>query len=656
MREKIRLTEEQTAVVKHKDGPAFVVAGAGTGKTSTMTERIGQMVTSGICPSNILVLTFTNAAANDMRQKLHKKIGAMTDEITAGTFHSFCNILMRTYNVPGRYFTILDGNDDEDLIKLVKTQSIYADTRFPRPGTLQSIFSTYINCRKPISDIIRSQYPKYGPLHNEIVDFYHILTKYKRDHLLVNYDNMLLYGLEILKGEHADDIRKEYQYILVDEAQDTNPLQFDITDQLSENIMFIGDPEQSIYGFRGSDMRLYLDVPSRHPGTKIYTLSNNYRCTQEILDVANSVIQDDDIPYKAILKTGKDFHASKPVLCCPYDQDEEAQQILQDIMQTNKKESYAVIYRNSATSAKLELCLVSNGIEYQKQGGIKFFERDCIRDMIALMRLLVNPHDYLSWFRILQLNRMIGEKRAHMIIGDGEDPIQDNPFRKQKTKTAKTICSQLDILEKALIEASTCEYHLQLKVLEAYYYDLRQTNYDLMVHGKRVSEDTLDAEEASIKSAKVYVPILLNMMEDFNSIRDFLDGIILADMPVVPQMSYTTGPSETEINTPAAKDVPDQIILTTVHSAKGLEWDHVAIMDAVQGIFPRIPDCGLGYSEECKQAIEEERRCMYVSITRARKDLKIYCPENASLYGHWYPGEISMFLENAFDEELLIEV
>lgn len=641
-------TEEQTKIINHKEGPAYVVAGAGTGKTYTMTGRVQTLVESGVKPENILVLTFTNAAATEMKNRLKKNIGKEAEQITACTYHSFCNILMHRYGVPSYNFNILDTSSDEDLIKFVKANSPYADTKLPRASILKSIYSQYINCRISIDDILSTpKYEEYQEYSNEIKGLHKLLLTYRREHNLVNYDDMLVYCAEILGSEKRVQILRQYQYVLVDEAQDTNYLQFMITGYLSRNIMYIGDPEQSIYGFRGSDMDLYLSVPKRFKDIAVYTLSKNYRCTQEILDVANAVISDDDIPYKAILETGKNFHGNKPKLIMPEDRDFEAEDILEKIKSTSKTESSAVIYRNSAMSAKLELLLVKERMEYTKRGGVKFFEMSCIRDMMALFRLMVNPHDYLSWFRILQVNRAIGEKRANQIAGDGTDPINNNPFRGKNTKTAKDICNQIDDLAEMLSTAEGKEFFVQTNLAKDYYLKLINKNLEIMKSKKNVKEQTVEAEENSVKAAETYVPVLLTLTSEFTKAQDFLDNTAL-DITATPESIAAIG----EANEGQKSDAPATIVLTTIHSAKGLEWDHVYIMDAVDGIFPKANPSQFKDPASMTKSIDEERRCMYVAVTRARKDLVVYCPEAVSLYGSYSPGILSRFLTSAKDSNL----
>lgn len=641
-------TEEQTKIINHKEGPAYVVAGAGTGKTYTMTSRVQALVESGIRPESILVLTFTNAAANEMKKRLKKNIGAAADQITACTYHSFCNILMHRYGIPSYNFTILDTSSDEDLVRLVKVNSPYADTKLPRASSLKDIFSKHVNCNISIHDImLMPKYIEYEKYTQEIEKLDALVRKYRLDHNMVNYDDMLEYCDQILSSNKRYSIFQQYQYILVDEAQDTNYIQFKITGYLSRNIMYIGDPEQSIYGFRGSNIDMYLSVPKLFQNTEVYTLSKNYRCTQQILDVANSIIKDDDIPYKALLETGKNFYGEKPKLALLEDQDSEAEDILENIRNTNPDETTAVIYRNSAMSAKLELLLVQNKMEYTKKGGTKFFEMGCIRDMMALFKLMVNPHDCLSWFRILQKNRFIGDKRANQIVGDGLDPINSNPFRTQKTKTATEICRQLDTLDKLLHAAKDKEFTEQTEMAKEYYLDLLKHNLDMLEKKKNIKEETIDNAKQAITSAKTYVPVLLTLTRDFTKAQDFLDDITL-DLSATPESISAIG----EANEDQKTDKPATIVLTTIHSAKGLEWDHVYIMDAVDGIFPQT-NRGLFHSdEEYRKSIDEERRCMYVAVTRARNSLTIYCPEHVSLYGKYTKGAVSQFLVQAERDQL----
>lgn len=642
-------TEEQKAIIAHRDGPAFVVAGAGTGKTFTMTARVAALVESGVDPSSILVLTFTNAAAREMKERVRKNIGKLSENVTACTYHSFCNILMHRYGVPCRDYTILDTGDDEDLIRLVKANSRFADIKLPRANTLRDIYSRRINCRQSYEQILSDpKYETYMDMIEDIKAFYPFMQAYKEEHRMVNYDDMLVTCEKLLKSSVGNRVRDQYRYVMVDEAQDTNGIQYDITNLLSENIMYIGDPEQSIYGFRGSDLDLYLSVPKMHPGTKIYTLSSNYRCTQEILDVANSIIEEDEIPYKAILKTGKGHFGPKPNLCMPLDQDEEASTILDKILASGGDETNAVIYRNSALSAKLELELVRQGIEYTKRGGVKFFEMDCIRDMMAIFRIIVNRHDNLSWFRILQKNRLIGEKRASQILDGSSDPVMLNPFRGKNNKTAIEVCVQLDRMQNFLTRVEDMDPAYQAECAKNFYIGLLEKNLELLKKNKKVKETTTQAAEAVVNTAKTYIPILLELMKDSSSMQDFLDSISL-DMTAVSEEVASIG----QENEGQASTGNASVVLTTIHSAKGLEWDHVHIMDVIDGVFPKIPF--MLDEEEKEKSVAEERRCMYVAATRAKDTLTFYCPESIVVYGRWYPGALSRFLKGAAEKQLIIQ-
>lgn len=649
----VAYTVEQQKIINHREGPAFVVAGAGTGKTFTMTARVESLIESGVNPAAILVLTFSNAAANEMVGRVKKKIGPVAKDITACTFHSFCNLLMRRYCVPSKNYTILDAGDEEDLIRLVKSNSSYAQIKLPNPSQIKEVYSLCVNCNLTLQEVLmKSKFCEIMKFRDELEDFRIILQEYKREHGLVTYDDMLLYGAEILKT-HGDSIRSQYRYIMVDEAQDTNYIQFYITGFLGHNIMYIGDPEQSIYGFRGSDIQLYLKVPDIFPDCQIYTLSRNYRCTQQILDVANSIIENDTIPYKAVLKTGKEYFGECPKLMRVIDQDCESEHILQSILALEKKETAAVIYKNSVLSAKLELELVSHHINYIKRGGIKFFEMSCIRDMMALFRILINSHDFLAWFRILQLNRQIGGVRANQIIKNGNHPLQNHPFQNVNTKTAKKICAQLDDLETYLTVAVQEDYQTQLKLTNEYYFKLREDNLRVLKSKSRISEKTIEMEAQSLESARRYVPVLLNLMSDYESVCIFLENISL-DTSALPANIATMGEENEDASASPEQNV--NVILTTIHSAKGLEWDHVYIMDTVQGMFPKHTQYECVGDIEMQKDFEESRRCMYVAVTRAKKELVIYCPDHCVLYGKHYGRFLSTFLTDSLKKNQLLEI
>ena len=646
------LTDEQKKIVSHIDGPALVVAGAGTGKTFTMTSRLKYLIDEiGILPENILVLTFTNAAAKSMVSRAVDMIGMSAENITACTFHSFCNILMHKYNMPNNTYTILDSNMDEDMIQLIKSgNELYSKYKLPRASVLSGLFSAHINQQKSFEELFKtSKYEKYALLEEIIYMLYDEVKNYKKEHNLVNYDDMLLYALDILKA-HGNKIRNQYTYVMIDEAQDTNYLQFEISKLLSNNVMFIGDPEQSIYKFRGADVETFMELPEQYPDMKIYTLSNNYRSTQEILDVANEIVKNSKLKYKAILHTGLNKYGDKPLLVNTSTQKEETDYIIDFIKQQKDLSETAIIYRNSVMSAKLEVELVKENINYQKKGGIKFFDLDCIRDVMSICRIFVNETDYLSWFRILQNHQAIGEKRAKQIIDSGDNFLLQNEFTGKKNKTSVIISEALKKLYDLVENGSKADYTTQLNMINDYYLSLRDENLEIIRSKKNIQEATIDAAEQSVQSAKIYVPILLDLMKDYKSIQDFLDNVALDSTPNSPNMIKNKNATNTNNEYIPVEKSDEPVTLTTIHSAKGLEWDNVIVMDAVQGIFPNTM-AKLSY-DEMKSYIAEEERCMYVAVTRPKKQLIVMKPIKAFQYGMMAEVGVSQYLKPALDNGL----
>jgi DNA helicase-2/ATP-dependent DNA helicase PcrA len=431
IRYKDELNPAQYEAVMTLDGPVLVIAGAGTGKTRTITYRVARLVEIGVNPESILLLTFTRKAAQEMLSRASLLLDARCDRVSGGTFHSFANLTLRKYAQLLKYdnsFTILDQGDAEDVINLLRTQEGYdrAKVRFPRKQTLYEIYSKSINTETPIEEIVLNEFPHYYEQVEDIVKLFRIYNTYKAKHNLMDYDDLLLNLKRLL--EEFDDVRKklsnQYKYIMIDEYQDTNKLQADIVRLLGmehRNVMAVGDDSQSIYAFRGANFRNIMDFPKDFPGTKIIKLEENYRSTQPILNLANEIIDRAREKYTKVLYTRKPG-GELPVIVIAPSENHQSKFVVQKILELREEgiplNQIAVLFRASYLSFDLEIELAKANIPFVKFGGFKFIETAHIKDIVAHLRVILNPNDVISWHRILLLLDGVGPRTAQKIIED----------------------------------------------------------------------------------------------------------------------------------------------------------------------------------------------------------------------------------------------
>lgn len=626
-----KLNKNQRRAVATIKGPLLIIAGAGSGKTTVLINRLRYMVDIGIEPSSILLLTFTNAAANNMIERATMTGSEKCSEATACTYHSFCAKMLRMY---GRYinvnedFSLITPSETNDAIKFVKAQNKKYDLRgFPKNSVVSGIISKSINKRMTIPEVIEKEYYKYISYTNEIVSLAKDYEAYKHEKNILDYDDLLLLMLKLL---HNNDVRKrinnKYKYIMVDEYQDTNILQEDIVMLLAgetKNIAVVGDDYQSIYAFRGSDINNILHFPDKFKNCSVVTIDVNYRSTKEILDVANKVMDKyANFGFKKQMiatKTG-----DKVVLKRPIDQDAEAKSVLKDIKRiiknTNNPKEIAILVRNSGVSSRLELLLTNENISYKKLGGIKFMENACVLDMLAYLRVITNPYDELAWFRVLDNIPGIGDMYATNISKN----CKNSDFLLDKRYRRNLFYKYLVRLNNFINEVKNMEdFPKQLDGIIKYYVELKREKISkakLKDEGDRT--DMLDALE------NVTLPILNQLkdiaLEEVDAIS-FLDSLVLNASP-------------------GKKEEDDCITISTIHSAKGMEWDNVIMMGCADEVFPRYTVYENTYPE-----YSEELRCFYVALTRARNNLIIYAPQNVNNYGNTVSGPESHFLSDCHD-------
>ncbi|MFH0981480.1 MAG: ATP-dependent helicase, partial [Planctomycetota bacterium] len=435
------LNPAQREAVTHGEGPLLVVAGAGTGKTKTLVCRVAWLIDQGVSPERILLLTFTRRAAAEMLSRAGRLIsgrqGGAAGKVWGGTFHAVANRLLRIYGralgLTGN-FTVMDQGDAADLMNLIRNELGLAKSkrRFPHKRTLADLYSRMVNAQEKLSDAVRRNFPWCVEDIDGIRRIFEVYTERKRDHNLLDYDDLLLVwnALAAAPGVGAT-VADRFEHILVDEYQDTNPIQSELLRgmrQRYQNIMAVGDDAQSIYSFRAATVRNILDFPKHFPGTRIVTLEQNYRSTQPILEASNAVMAQARERYTKKLWSERRSE-QRPVLLTCLDEPNQCEavcdRILAHLEQGIPLRRQAVLFRAGHHSDQLEVELARRNIPFHKYGGLKFIEAAHIKDMLAFLRILENPFDEMSWFRVLQLLPGIGPRTARRVmesLGVGRAP------------------------------------------------------------------------------------------------------------------------------------------------------------------------------------------------------------------------------------------
>ncbi len=622
------LNEAQLEAVKSKDGPILVIAGAGSGKTKTLTYRVARLIEDGIKPENILLLTFTKKAAAEMLSRATIVLDNRCEKVAGGTFHSFANIILRKYSkLLGlkNNFTIMDRADCEDVINHIVGQLFpKKEKRFPKKSTLLDIYSKSINKVTPTKQIIADEFPQFAHCEDKIIEVHKAYVAYKRENSVLDYDDLLLYIKLLL--ENNDGLRKrlsnEYKYIMVDEYQDTNTLQADVIRLLASehnNIMAVGDDAQSIYSFRGANYRNILDFPRLFENTKIIKLEQNYRSTQNILKLTNEIISKAKEKYTKKLFSNI-VSPQVPALICAKDTQMEADFICQRILELLDEDislsDICVLTRNARMSYNLEIELSKRAIPFQKFGGPKFMETAHIKDVVAHLRVILNPDDVISLTRILLLLKGVGASTVNNIMpiikGDLKPDIKLLPSNKSQSLTPLfTTLGQLR-------DYSTTKKPEEIvSAVINYYRPILKDKYDDF--SKR--EKDLDHFE--------YLSTQYSNLEDF-----------ISDLALEPPDASVEGMYK--------KNSDDEALtISTIHSAKGLEWDSVFIIGAVDGRFPSA------YSFNSEEEMDEELRLMYVATTRAKNNLYITYPVDMYDYSmNMVLSKPSRFLDGIPDDIL----
>lgn len=598
------LNPAQLEAVRSTEGPCLVIAGAGSGKTRVLVYRVAYLVEKGIRPQEILLLTFTRRAAEEMLKRASLILDERCDEASGGTFHSFANMILRKYarflNLSSN-FTILDRTDSEDTINLIRAKlGLHkSEKRFPRKTALLDIISKSINKSESIEKVLYEEYPQFMEWLKQIEQIKGEYAGYKRLKSLLDYDDLLVELKKLLTQNEEVRLRlaQRFKYIMVDEYQDTNLLQAHIACLLaaeSKNIMVVGDDAQSIYSFRGAQFKNIVDFPKIFKDTKIITLEENYRSTQAILNLTNELIRFAKEGFK------KRLYTRKPGNCLPVyieTQDERGQaEYVADKILALREEGLelvdmAVLFRSGWHSNELEIELARRNIPFVKYGGQKFVEAAHIKDILSYLRIVHNAFDQVSWHRLLLLLPGVGPKTAESIIKEiavhKENVFTlaqgNNIFRKKPL-----VSGLFELLKKA--DANTHSPREMLELFLGHYQHLLKEKYDDF--NKRLND--LDS--------------LARIAGRYKSLEQFL-----TDMALEP-------PERSAVEAGIRDGDDGRVTLSTIHSAKGLEWHTVFIIYLAEGHIPSY------LSLESEEAVEEERRLLYVAATRAKENLFLLKP------------------------------
>ncbi|MGV9171926.1 MAG: ATP-dependent helicase [Promethearchaeia archaeon] len=630
------LNEEQLEIVKNIEGPMLVIAGAGSGKTRTITYSVAKLLVSGVKPSEIMLVTFTNKAAKEMINRVETLLGKRPKGIWAGTFHSIANRFLRQYaktiDVKSNY-NIMDQSDAKSLMKLAIEKANVDDleTRFPSAEMAKNILSYSINCDKSIREVILWKYPQFDDdlIEKKLKQVYKIYSQKKAHDGLVDFEDLLVFWNKLLDKKHvARLIASRIQYVLVDEYQDTNHIQDEIihkivTQNPQQNVMAVGDDAQSIYAFRGANYENILNFEDKYEDCNVYKITYNYRSCPEILELANDSILHNEKQFQKEMQPTRP-NGVKPFWVNLTDDEEQAQFVAKEILRLRSEDfdlnEIAILFRSGFHSMKIELALQKYNIPYLVRAGVSFFEKAHIKDTLVHLRIIDNPYDEIAWMRIFKIVNEIGTTSGNKIFAElvhSDNPLKrvTNPrfFKKTMrgsripTKGWKNLIKHLSPLVDYTAEDAPATIIKELIVLLK---DHIRDNY------KNWEERLDDLEELAIYGQK------------YDSLRKFLEILALNRNNIESKTTVTGEQAEEE----------NPVILSTIHRAKGLEWRVVFIPMLCEEYFPshRV----IGNSEE----IEEERRVFYVAVTRAKDRLYLLTPAIIQMWRKIKTGRPSRFI------------
>ncbi len=618
------LNPQQLAAVTALPGPALVLAGAGAGKTRTLTYRVAWLVEQGIPPENILLLTFTNKAAKEMMGRVAALLGQQLDALWGGTFHGVGHRILRRHAELlgyGRDFTILDRDDAEDLLHtcLGEADIDVKVTRFPKADALLEIFSLAANTVRTVPQILERQFQHFLELTPALEDLQRRYAERKRADGVMDFDDLLVLWLRLLReqAEVREHYQRRFQFVLVDEYQDTNQLQCDLIDLLAarhHNVMAVGDDSQSIYSWRGANFLNILRFADRHPGAKVYKIETNYRSTPEILTLANAAIAPNVNQHPKELVAVRQ-PGPKPVLVVCPDAGAQAAFVAQRALELREEgaslNDMAVLYRAHFHALELQLELTRRNIPFSITSGIRFFEQAHIKDVAAYLRLVANPRDELAFKRLARMLPGVGPKAADKLWRRFRETLEKNEPAVENASTASPppLASALQTIADVVPRKSAvawAQFTATMAQLEAA--DTRGNAAKMItLIVEAVYEDYLKQTFANYQARRDDVEQLASFAQQFTGLEDFLAQLAL----------LTNVEAEAE-NKAANND--ERLKLSTIHQAKGLEFGVVFVIMLCDGLFPSARSVASPEGEE------EERRLFYVAITRAKNELFLCFP------------------------------
>ncbi len=610
------LNTAQLAAVMTTDKPVLVIAGAGSGKTRVIVHRVSWLIENGVDAQSILLLTFTRKAAREMLNRVEILLhDASAGKVTGGTFHSFASFILRKYaNMIGLppNFTIIDSADSEDVVDLIRTELKFSskDRKFPKKGRIYDIISFSRNRGETISQVIKKYYSGLNDYISDLELIFSGYSKYKKMSRILDFDDLM----EVFRDALRDNLsfrqilQRRYAYIMVDEFQDTNVIQKEIVDLVAaghRRVMVVGDDAQSIYAFRGANYENILRFPETYPECEVIRIEENYRSNQKILDFTNEVISHARIGYKKRLFTRNERRVF-PVVRRVYSEEDEAVFIVDRMMELIEQgiplSELAVLNRADWHNRYIQLELNKRKIPYVVVGGFKFNERMHIKDIISYLRLTYNPSDAVAWHRVLKYIGGVGKITASGVIDalrNSENAFSFESFSQRK------FYDELLPLGKVLAKASQPEYSLtqKIEIIREYYSPL------------------LKAREGDYLNRMMDIDVLLDLSRKYKDLDRFL-----SDFALDPPSRHVADQSTPLIDEGEEKG---KITLSTVHSAKGLEWYAVFIPHALDGMFPSNRAVNI-------EDMEEERRLFYVACSRAKEELYITFPRYMSSYDAFF--------------------
>ncbi|HVW19888.1 MAG TPA: ATP-dependent helicase [Opitutaceae bacterium] len=609
-----QLNDEQFAAVTARPGPLLVLAGAGSGKTRTLTYRVAWLLSQGVRPGEILLLTFTNKAAKEMLHRVQDLTGIEPARFWGGTFHSIGHRALRMHGEAiglAKGFTILDAEEAEGLLRdavEAADKAFFKDKTHPRPGPLHEIISLSRNTRSSLADTVTHYFPQHEELMDRIPGFAERYAKRKKEANVLDYDDLLEYWLDLLRKspEIAAYYQHRFRHVLVDEYQDTNRLQAEIVDLVGahHNVMAVGDDAQCIYSWRGASVENILSFPDRHPGTEIKRIETNYRSTPQILALANGVLlaQPKGRHFDKELRPHR-ANSEKPYLVQAMDGREQAQFIVQrlrGLMDSGcELRDVAVLYRAHFQALDIQLELSRLQIPYHITSGVRFFEQAHVRDLVALLRFAYNPSDVPAWQRVVVLLPKVGEKGAQKIYSAAYD------HARLLQKNFIDVLETDDVLSRVPKDAKEDWPKLAASMVEV---------AQAMREGKPAEAVDLAIEGWYGDYLKGAYANYASRLDDLKSMVGFAGRFDDPAEMLAQIMLLNSETSDRSVDPDA-----DALRLTTVHQAKGLEFGVVFVIGLGEGLFPlrRAVESG---------DIEEERRLFYVAVTRARDELYLCYP------------------------------